>query len=384
MSVDPTRPSETGVRRARRAPARKRKAAAPVAPALDHAHSVALPPEWREFVGRWLEVRGCTIKAAARGDWEVDLSADLQRRWRRQRVRLVFDPVRATLPRGAWFTAPGSGAGRKILNAATETPMVSRATALARVPGAPENGLASVCRVRGLTWGAPRLGPVHYERRISLHAVVTRWGGLPSQEPWILLFGPEEAPIEWTQGLTLPEVRTRDGLYQIAADLTPEERTAWMTRSRLQLEKLLGEREEEWAQAVGRLREDELDRLGAFFSSRIEEEEERLRRRTGNGDESEIEQGDATSLKLEWERRAAEVRQRWALRTEIRLWGLVEWSWPVAELEQELRSGAVHVRLSSRVDVARALPALPACPGCGAPAEMLVRLRGHVACSRCA
>jgi hypothetical protein len=70
---------------------------------------------WREFVGRWLAAAGCTLGNAARGDWEVTLSPALQKRWRRQRVRLVFDPQRPTLPRGAWFTAPGSGAGRKIL-----------------------------------------------------------------------------------------------------------------------------------------------------------------------------------------------------------------------------------------------------------------------------
>ena len=81
---------------------------------------------------------------------------------------------------------------------------------------------------------------------------------------------------------------------------------------------------------------------------------------------------------------AAEVRQRWAIRTEFRLWGLEEWSWPVADLEQEVRAGAVHVRLTSQVDVARGRPALPACPGCAAPAEMLVRSRGTVVCARCA
>ena len=48
------------------------------------------------------------LRDAARGDWEVELSPGLRHRWRRQRVRLVFDPQRATLPRGAWFTAPGS------------------------------------------------------------------------------------------------------------------------------------------------------------------------------------------------------------------------------------------------------------------------------------
>src|SRR5690242_9179323 len=122
--------------------------------------SPTLPPEWRAFVGRWLEAAGCTVSDAARGDWEVDLSPALRRRWRRQRVRLVFDPQRPTLPRGAWFTAPGSGAGRKLLEAALEDPVCTRRTALAQVPGAPEEGIASVCRVRGLTWGPARLGPV--------------------------------------------------------------------------------------------------------------------------------------------------------------------------------------------------------------------------------
>ena len=68
----------------------------------------------------------------------------------------------------------------------------------------------------------------------------------------------------------------------------------------------------------------------------------------------------------------------------MRVWGLEEWSWPVADLEQELRAGAVRLRLTSRVDVARGRPALPACPSCETPAEMLVRSRGAVRCARCA
>jgi hypothetical protein len=299
-------------------------------------------------------------------------------------VRLVFDPLRPTLPRGAWFTAPGSGAGRRILDAALGAPMFTRRTALAQVPGAPADGLASVCRVRGLSWGPPRLGPVHYERRVAFHAVVSRWGGLPAQEQWVILVRPGGELVEWEEGPELRDVRAREGLYQITDTLGQEARVEWMIHARAHLERLLGRREEDWERAVARLRDDELERLGAFFSSRIDEEEERLRRRTGNGDESEIEQGDATSLKLEWERRAAEVRQRWALRIEVRLWGLVEWSWPHAMLEQELRAGAVHVRLTVPVDVARCRPALPACPSCGAEAEMLVRQRGTVACPRCA
>jgi hypothetical protein len=338
---------------------------------------------WRDFVGRWLESTGCTVTDAARGDWEVALSGDLQRRWRRQRVRLVFDPLRPTLPRGAWFTAPGSAAGRKILEAARESPIITRRTALPRVPGAPEDGLAAVCRVRGLTWGPPRLGPVRYQRRIAFHAVVTLWGGLPSQESWVLLLGPEGELIEWHRGDELPELRSRDGLYQIADELEPEACGRLATAARDRLEELLADREREWEAALTKLRDEELSRLAGFFAARVEEEEERSRRRTPNAEGAELENGDSTSLKLEWERRAQEVRQRWAHRTEIRLWGLEEWAWPVADLEQELRSGAVHLKLEVPVDVARGGPALPQCPSCGSPADMLVRFRSSVACVNC-
>jgi len=393
VSADPAVPRTPRGSRRRGRPSRGSTASATrratngamVHPTTNGGAISTVPPGWREFVGHWLEEVGCTVQPAARGDWEVELSEPLKRRWRRQRVRLVFDPQRATLPRGAWFMAPASAAGRKVLDIALDAPAVTRRTALVHVPGAPESGLASVCRVRGLTWGPPRLGPVRYERRVSVHAVVTRWGGLPWQEPWTVMLGPQGEFLEWDISPELPDVRTREGLYQIAEELTGEERARWMAQARDQLDRLLHEREAEWEHTVSRLRDAELDRLGSFFSSRIEEEEERLRRRGSASDESDVDSGgDATSLKLEWERRAAEVRQRWALRIEVRPWGLVEWSWPIADLEQELRSGAVRVKLTSRVDVARARPALPHCPGCGAPAEMLVRMRGTIVCSRCA
>jgi len=265
----------------------------------------------------------------------------------------------------------------------TTRPEFACRTALAHVPGAPEDGYASVCRVRGLTWSPPRLGPVHYERRISLHAVVTRWGGLPWQEPWVILMDDQGRFLEWAAELDVPRVRARDGLYQIPEAADAAQRAQWMERAREHLGRLLDERTAEWGATVASQREDELARLGAFFSTRIEEEEERLRRRTGHED-TELEQGDAVSLKLEWERRAAEVGQRWALRTEIRVWGVVEWSWPVATLEQELRTGAVHVRLAGAVDVARGEPAPPHCPSCGRVAELLVRARGSIGCEHCA
>jgi hypothetical protein len=181
------------------------------APAGVHAGDAS----WRDFVGRWLAASGSTVSDAARGDWEVALSPALQKRWRRQRVRLVFDPARPTLPRGAWFTAPGSTAGRKILEAACAEPLITRRTALVQVPGAPPEGIAAVCKVRGLTWGTPRLGPVRYERRVAFHAVVTLRGGLPAQEPWVVLLDPNGELTEWGRTDELPEVRSREGLYAI-------------------------------------------------------------------------------------------------------------------------------------------------------------------------
>jgi hypothetical protein len=252
------------------------------------------------------------------------------------------------------------------------------------VPGAPEAGIAAVCKVRGLAWGPPRLGPVRYERRVAFHLVVTLWGGLPAQEQWVMLLASDGELLEWVRGPELAELRSREGLYQIGEALAPEACDRLGAQLREHVATLLGKREAEWEKAVGRQREDELGRLANFFAARIEEEDERSRRRGPNGEESEMHEGDATSLKLEWERRAAEVRHRWALRTEVRMWGLEEWSWPVADLEQELRAGAVRLKLTSRVDVARGKPALPACPRCGRSAEMLVRARGGVACEHCA
>lgn len=365
--------------------ARRAGANGSAAPRIEvpRGETAAEKPEWRAFVGRWLELHGCRVESAPRGDWEVELAPDLQKRWRRQRVRLVFDPQRPTVPRGAWFIAPGSTGGRRLLDAALAEPVFTRRTALAQVPGAPPDGLATVCRVRGLTWGPPRLGPVHYERRVAFHAVITRWGGLPWQEPWVVLVGEGGEVLEREPSASVPGVRPREGLYQMGEELEPELRERWLGAARETLEALCEEREAEWRVSVGRLRDDELERLGAFFSARIEEEEDRLRRRAG-ADEHELEGGDAHSLKLEWERRAAEIRTRWELRTEVRLWGIEEWSWPVATIEQEVRSGAMHVRLRSTVDVARGRPAIPACPHCGTPAEMLVRARGTIVCARCA
>lgn len=362
---------------------RKRAAKGAAAPQVPRGETAAEQPAWRAFVGAWLARVGAHVEDAPHGDWEVDLPAPLQKRWRRQRVRLVFDPARPTVPRGAWFTAPGSAAGRRILEAALAEPAFTRRTALAQVPGAPAEGLAGLVAVRGLKWGPPRLGPVRYERRVAFHAVITRWGGLPWQEQWVVLVGSGGEMLERVQAPQVPDVRPREGLYQMGEELDADLRERWLMSARATLEELAGEREREWEVAVGRVRDSELERLGAFFSARIEEEEDRMRRRVGH-DEHELEHGDATSLKLEWERRAAEVRRRWEMRTEVRLWGLEEWSWPVADLEQEVQAGAMHVKLHSLVDVARGLPALPACPHCGARAEILVRAHGHVACAGCA
>ena len=233
----------------------------PLALNIPHGETAAESPEWRAFVGHWLEMSGCKVESAPRGDWEVELCEPLQKRWRRQRVRLVFDPSRSTVPRGAWFTAPGSTAGRRILEAALSAPLFTRRTALAQVPGAPANGIAAVCRARGLTWGTPRLGPVRYERRVAFHAVITRWGGLPWQEQWVVLVGAGGEVLERDQAPQVPHVRPREGLYQMGEALEPALRQRWLHSARQTLEALAAEREREWEITVSRLRDDELDRM---------------------------------------------------------------------------------------------------------------------------
>ena len=62
---------------------------------------------------------GARVSDAARGDWEVELSPALQRRWRRQRVRLVFDPQRAdAAARRVVHRARAAAPAGKILEAA--------------------------------------------------------------------------------------------------------------------------------------------------------------------------------------------------------------------------------------------------------------------------
>jgi hypothetical protein len=308
---------------------------------------------------------------------------ELARRWRRRRVRLVFDPLRATLPRGAWFSAPGSGAGQRLLAAARERPALARYTALPRVPGAPPEGFAAVCQVRGLRWGEARLGPVRYEPRVAWHVGLTLWGGLPRQEHWVLVADDRGARAEWQQGLELEGARGREGWPAGFAGLDEAVRPGLYQVVRAQLDGLLAEREVTWEDEISRNRDEEFRRLRGFFAARLAEEEERVRRRLGGAEDSGLNGGDARSIKLEWERRAAEVRARWALRVEARLWGVREWAWPVASLEQELRAGAIHVRLVGEVDVARGVPQLPCCPACGHPAALLLRRQGSVGCLQC-
>ena len=174
----------------------------------------------------------------------------------------------------------------------------------------------------------------------------------------------------------MPEVRSREGLYQMEEEPEPGQRARWLAVTRAHFERLLEEREQDWEQQMGRLRDAELERLGAFFSARLEEEQERLRRRTSGGDVTELEQGDSTTIKLEWDRRAAEVRARWAIRTEVRVWGLGSgpgrwrsWSRSCAPGRCTCGSGAPWTWPAAR-------PSLPACPSCGSPAEMLVRVHG--------
>ena len=268
------------------------------------------------------------------------------KRQRRQRVRLCSIAA-TTVPRGAWFTAPGSAAGKDLECARRRS---SHTTALAQVP-APEANIAAVCCA-----ARPRLGS---RDEVAIHAIVTLWGGLPAQESWVLLLGPDRSLVEWARAPELGELRARDGLYQIHESLTPEEVDGFAAAARILFQAVLDEREHEWEQAVARRRDEELTRLSAFFASRVEEEEERSRRRTPGAEMAEMEDGDTVSLKLEWERRAAEIRQRCAAHRGplVGHRGM-----GVAGRTTGLRAAPCTCG-SGRVDVARSA-ALP-CPGSG-------------------
>jgi len=69
----------------------------------------------------------------------------------------------------------------------------------------------------------------------------TRWGGLPLQEPWVVLLGPDGQLLETELGSQLSGVRPREGLYQISEPPSDEQRVYWMERARAALEGLLDE-----------------------------------------------------------------------------------------------------------------------------------------------
>ena len=98
----------------------------------------------------------------------------------------------------------------------------------------------------------------------------------------MVLVDPEGECVEVAQGYELPDVRTREGLYQINDPLTDDVKDRWMGHARRHLETLVAEREAAWEKEIARLRDDEVARLSGFFAARIEEEEERLRRRTSD------------------------------------------------------------------------------------------------------
>ena len=321
---------------------------------------------------------------AARGDWEsravAGSPAPLAPPARAPRVRSAAGDAAA---RRVVHAAPASAAGRKVLDAAMASPGVTRRTALAHVPGAPESGLASVCRVRGLTWGPARLGPVHYERRVSIHSIVTRWGGLPWQEPWVVMLGPEGDFLEWDIAAELPNVRVREGLYQIPDPLTDAQRGEWMARTHASRPADARSRGGVGAERVTTpRRRTRASRLVLLVAHRRRggAAAPPYRQRRGLGDRGR--RRDVAQARVGAPRRRGPPALGAAHRGQAV--GIVEWSWPVAEIEQELRAGAVRVKLTSHVDVARGQPAPPHCPHCDSEAEMLVRIRGSVACPQCA
>jgi len=166
----------------RPAPARPRaKAAAVTAPQRRTARLLRPPRPSRRAtatrrVARLAPVRrpvarGARLQGRGRAarDWEVELSQELQKRWRRgQRVRLVFDPARPTVPRGAWFIAPGSVAAGSSSRPRSPNRCARAAPRSRRCRAGPADGMASVLPRARIHVGptALRPGPLRAARGV--------------------------------------------------------------------------------------------------------------------------------------------------------------------------------------------------------------------------
>ena len=350
-------------------------------PVVTDAPDDPLTP-FEAFALDFLAARGATIEPKGPLDWDVDLPADLAKKWRRQGYRLVFDPDRATLPRNGAFAAPGSVAGLRLLETARADGHVARfhAAALPRVDSRAIAGEGLV--LHDVDPGKPALDEPRNVVLHAFHTTLTFLGGSPEQDLRSILVDPTGPTFDFWE----PEERRRAGLLpEFPEGFVPEpldrvtlwaEVEAWLTR-------VLDTRAVRWRKRAEEGRERDLTRLNTFYQTRIQEERDRKRRRRSEDAESEEVATEAV-LKLEWGRRTKAVRTRYEPAVEVRLWGIEEIARPRQAVTYGLTLGGKKVGdLAVDVDLAAGALVRPPCPVCGRSAGEFWWEGDGLVCRRC-
>ncbi|MGH7726349.1 MAG: hypothetical protein ACREOU_13055 [Candidatus Eiseniibacteriota bacterium] len=337
---------------------------------------------FEQFAVDFLRARGAAVLARGPLEWEATLPADLARKWRRPQLRLVFDPERTTLSRGAQFAAPGSLIGLKLLKEARESGHLARFHAPVR-PGVDARALAG----EGLVLhDVDAADPVVHEPRwivlVGFHMTVTFTGGNPEQDLRSVLADPRGPVFDFWE----PEERKRAGLVPEipeGIELEPIDRAALWAGARTWLERVLEPRAERWRKRTDEGRDRDLARLNTFYQTRIQEERDRRRRRRsedGDGEEPTTE----AALKLEWGRRTKAVRTRYDATIDIRLWGIEEIARPRQPISYPLVRGGKKVgTLEVEVDLGAGALVRPPCPVCGRAAGEFWWEDAGLVCRRC-
>jgi hypothetical protein len=334
------------------------------------------------FALDFLAARGAAIEKKGELDWEATLPTDLQKKWRRQAYRLVFDPDRGTLPRNGAFAAPGSIAGLRLLEAARGEGHVARfhAEAQSKVDARAIAGEGLV--LHDVDAGKPAIGEPTHAVLYAFHTTLTFHGGSPEQDLRSVLVDPRGPSFDFWE----PEERRRAGLLPNFPDgFTPEpvDRVALWTAAEEWLTRVLEPRAGRWRKRAEEGRERDLLRLNTFYQTRIQEERDRKRRRRAEDAENE-EVATEAALKLEWGRRTKAVRMRYEPVVEVRLWGIEEMARPRQAVTYGLTLGGKSVgALEVDVDLASGTLVRPPCPVCGRTAGEFWWEGDGLVCRRC-
>jgi hypothetical protein len=367
-----------------KASARAKKAKGPARPdaAVETASAVSsVPPvpaprqetPFERFVLDFIRARGGSVTPLDNGDYDATFDPELAKRLRRSGARLVFDPDRAILPRRGLFAAPGSRLGLALLDLGRGQGHVSR-THVAELAGVDAEALAKEgfpvhgARVVGHTVGEKR-----WVLELVFHTTLTYHGGMAEQELRTIVADPRGPRFDFLEIEDRRGWKLEDGVpagervwwndHAIDGGLPREE--AWRLWADLVewVNRVLEPRLERWRRRCEDSRDRDLERVNAYYDTRLNEERERRRRR-GQSEEQE-DQATEADLKLEWGRRVKSVRSRWEPQVEMRLWGIEEIARPRVPVTWKLKTPQGEKVLEGEIDLSQGAPARLPCPICG-------------------